>query len=80
MTPEIFCKAWGRLLYDASTKDEVFVSEFRRRYGSDPSLGRTEDYQDFKIIDPGLTITKMESWTRGAFGIVRLTASNGMQG
>ncbi len=28
-------KAWGRLLYDPETTDEVFEAEFRRRYGSD---------------------------------------------
>ncbi len=29
-------------------------------------LGRTENYSDFRIIDPGLKITKVESWTQGA--------------
>jgi hypothetical protein len=30
-----FYKAWGRLLYDPATKDEVFRAEFHRRYGPD---------------------------------------------
>ncbi|MGO8750766.1 MAG: mandelate racemase/muconate lactonizing enzyme family protein [Thermoguttaceae bacterium] len=43
-------------------------------------LGRTEDYVDFRIIDPGLTITKVESWTRGPYGIVRITTDDGREG
>ncbi len=42
-----------------------------------PYLGRTEDYADFRIIDPGLTIAKIESWTQGAYGIVRVTTNDG---
>ncbi len=30
-----FYKAWGRLLYDPATKDEVFKADFHRRYGAD---------------------------------------------
>jgi len=29
----LFYKLWGRLTYDPSTPDAVFVEEFRRRYG-----------------------------------------------
>ena len=29
--------------------------------GGYPYLGRTEDYAEFRIIDPGLTITRVES-------------------
>ena len=43
-------------------------------------FGRTEDYVDFRIIDPGLTITKVESWTRGPYGIVRITTDDGREG
>jgi L-alanine-DL-glutamate epimerase-like enolase superfamily enzyme len=43
-------------------------------------LGRTEDYAEFRIIDPGLVITKVESWTRGAYGIVRVTTNDGREG
>ena len=38
-----------------------------------PYLGRTEDYEEFRIIEPGLKITKLESWARRDFGIVRVT-------
>ncbi len=45
-----------------------------------PYLGRTEDYVDFRVIEPGLTITKVESWTRGAYGMVRITTNDGREG
>jgi L-alanine-DL-glutamate epimerase-like enolase superfamily enzyme len=45
-----------------------------------PYLGRTEDYADFQIIEPGLTIAKVESWTQGSYGIVRVTTSDGREG
>ena len=45
-----------------------------------PYLGRTEDYAEFRIIDPGRTITRVESWTRGPYGIVRVTTSDGREG
>ncbi|GMU22431.1 MAG: isomerase [Phycisphaerae bacterium] len=45
-----------------------------------PYLGRTEDYSDFQIIDPGLTIKQIESWIQGAYGIVRVTTNDGQQG
>jgi L-alanine-DL-glutamate epimerase-like enolase superfamily enzyme len=48
--------------------------------GSYSYLGRTEDYIEFKIIDPGLTIVKVESWTQGQFGIVRVTTNDGREG
>jgi len=45
-----------------------------------PYLGRVDGHTDFKVIEPGLTITRVESWTQGQFGIVRLTASDGREG
>jgi L-alanine-DL-glutamate epimerase-like enolase superfamily enzyme len=48
-----------------------------RSYGY---LGRTDDYVDFRIIEPGLTIRAIETWTQGGFGIVRITASDGREG
>ena len=45
-----------------------------------PYLGRTEDYVDFQIIEPGLAITKVESWTQGQYGIVRITTNDGHEG
>ena len=43
-------------------------------------LGRTEDYSEIRIIEPGLTITKVESWTRGPYGIVRITTNDSREG
>jgi FtsP/CotA-like multicopper oxidase with cupredoxin domain len=37
--------------------------------GACPYLGRTEDCAQFRIIQPGLTISKVESWTQGRYGI-----------
>jgi L-alanine-DL-glutamate epimerase-like enolase superfamily enzyme len=45
-----------------------------------PYLGRTEDYAEFQIIELGRTITKVESWTQGSYGIVRITTSDGREG
>ncbi len=45
-----------------------------------PYLGRTEDYRDFRLIEPGLRIAKVESWTRGAYGFVRVTTDDGREG
>jgi L-alanine-DL-glutamate epimerase-like enolase superfamily enzyme len=45
-----------------------------------PYLGRTDDYAEFRIIEPGLTLTKVESWTQGQFGIVRVTTNDGREG
>ena len=44
-----------------------------------PYLGRTDDYKDWNVIDPGLKIVKIETFTRDSFGIVRLTTDNGKQ-
>ncbi len=43
-------------------------------------LGRTDDYAEFQIIGPGLTIAKVESWTQGSYGIVRVTTNDGHEG
>jgi L-alanine-DL-glutamate epimerase-like enolase superfamily enzyme len=45
-----------------------------------PYLGRTEDYSEFRVINPGLTITKVESWTQGQYGVVRVTTDDGHEG
>lgn len=45
-----------------------------------PYLGRTEDYTDFQLIDTGRRIERIESWTRGAYGIVRITTQDGQEG
>ncbi len=43
-------------------------------------LGRSEGYADFSVIEPGLKITKVESWTQGQYGIVRVTTADGREG
>jgi L-alanine-DL-glutamate epimerase-like enolase superfamily enzyme len=45
-----------------------------------PYLGRTDDYSEFRVIDSGLTSTKVESWTQGSYGIVRVTTQDGREG
>ncbi len=45
-----------------------------------PYLGRTEDYSELRIIEPGLRIAKVESWTQGPYGIVRVTTQDGREG
>ncbi|MGA2502398.1 MAG: enolase C-terminal domain-like protein [Tepidisphaeraceae bacterium] len=45
-----------------------------------PYLGRTDDYTEFQVIEPGLTITKVESWTQGQYGMVRVTTHDGREG
>jgi L-alanine-DL-glutamate epimerase-like enolase superfamily enzyme len=43
-------------------------------------LGRTRDYVEFKVIEPGSIITKIESWTQRQYGFVRLTTNDGREG
>ncbi len=45
-----------------------------------PCLGRTDDYSELRIIEPGLTIARVESWTQGQYGIVRVTTNDGREG
>jgi L-alanine-DL-glutamate epimerase-like enolase superfamily enzyme len=45
-----------------------------------PYLGRTDDYAPFRIIEPGLRIARIESWTLGGFGVVKLTTDDGKEG
>ena len=42
--------------------------------------GRTADYQPFSVIEPGLKIKKIETWSRPSVAVVRVTADNGMEG
>jgi hypothetical protein len=48
--------------------------------GAYPYLGRTDDYAEFHLIEPGRFLTKVESWTQGQFGIVRVTTNDGREG
>lgn len=45
-----------------------------------PYLGRTDDYTELQVIEPGRKITKIETWKQGAFGVVRLTTDDGSEG
>jgi L-alanine-DL-glutamate epimerase-like enolase superfamily enzyme len=45
-----------------------------------PYLGRAEDYAEFRVIDPGRTIQKLESWTQGSYGVVRISTRDGQEG
>ncbi len=45
-----------------------------------PYLGRTEDYTELQLIEPGLAIRRVESWTLGNYGVVRVTTDDGREG
>ena len=42
--------------------------------------GRTPGYKDFRIIDEGLKVVSIESFTKGAFSLVKVTTDNGKSG
>lgn len=42
--------------------------------------GRTAGYKDFRIIDEGSKIKSIESYTKGAFSLVKVTTDNGKTG
>src|SRR5262245_52403749 len=43
-------------------------------------LGRTDNYAEHRIIEPGSTIWKIETFTRGPVGVVRLATDDGREG
>ena len=43
-------------------------------------LGRMKGYREWQVIDPGLKITKLETFTRGPLALVRVTVSDGSTG
>jgi L-alanine-DL-glutamate epimerase-like enolase superfamily enzyme len=43
-------------------------------------LGRVDDYREHRIIEPGRTIEKIETFTKGPVGIVRITTRDGKEG
>lgn len=45
-----------------------------------PYLGRTKDYRDFRTVDAGRKVAKVESWTQGVYGFVRVTTDDGHEG
>jgi L-alanine-DL-glutamate epimerase-like enolase superfamily enzyme len=42
--------------------------------------GRTEDYRDFAVIDRGLKITAIETYSRPDIAVVRVTTDSGQEG
>ena len=44
-----------------------------------PYLGRTEDYTEFRIIDPGRKIGRVETWTHGSSEMRTRWLRKGMQ-
>ena len=43
-------------------------------------FGRTADHQDLRIIDPGLKITRIETFTKGRISVVRVRTDSGASG
>jgi len=71
-----FLKTTGALAAVACLHPTAAVAA-QSRY---PYLGRTEDYSDFQVIEPGRKVRKVESWTKGSYGIVRVTTNDGKEG
>jgi len=42
--------------------------------------GRPDDYTEFRVIEPGRVIKKIETFDQGAFAIVRVTTADGQEG
>ena len=57
---------------------ESAAAETRKR--SYPYHGRTDDYTEFRVIEPGRVIQKIETFSQGAFAIVRVTTADGQEG
>src|SRR5689334_9821791 len=55
-------------------------SDSEYNQGKYPYLGRTSDYVEFNVIEPGLVIAGIETWTRGRYGVVRVTTADGREG
>jgi len=60
-------KALGRL--DAAPLDR-----------SHQYLGRVDDYVEHRVIEPGQAIRKIETYTKGPVGVVRVTTDDGREG
>jgi len=43
-------------------------------------LGRVNGYVEHRIIEPGRTVEKIETFTRGPVGVVRITTNDGKEG
>jgi L-alanine-DL-glutamate epimerase-like enolase superfamily enzyme len=42
--------------------------------------GRPDDYAEFRVIEPGRVIQKIETFNQGVFAIVRVTTADGQEG
>ena len=45
-----------------------------------PYHGRTDDYTEFRVIESGRVIQKIETFNQGMFAIVRVTTADGQEG
>jgi L-alanine-DL-glutamate epimerase-like enolase superfamily enzyme len=45
-----------------------------------PYHGRPDGYAEFRVIDPGRVIQKIETFNQGAFALVRVTTADGQEG
>jgi L-alanine-DL-glutamate epimerase-like enolase superfamily enzyme len=73
-----FLKGTAALAATATLPQEISAASApAKSYGY---LGRSENHTEFRIIEPGLTIAKIESWTKGSFGVVRVTTKDGREG
>ena len=45
-----------------------------------PQFGRTAGHKDLRIIDPGLKITRIETFTKGRISVVRVRTDSGAEG
>ena len=71
-----FCKIALAIPFAAQAKIKAY-DETEQKYFH---FGRDEDYKDFSIIDEGLKIVKVETFTRPSVGVVRLTTDDGSVG
>ena len=72
-----FLKALTSVTAVAAARPMLGADSAPRSY---PYLGRTGDYKEVQVIEPGRKIAKLESWTQGGFGIVRVTTEDGQEG
>jgi len=68
-----FCRVALTIPLVAQTKANSY-SGTQRNY---PYFGRDEDYKEFKIIEEGLKIVKIETFTKPKVGVVRIETDDG---
>ncbi|MGH7494765.1 MAG: mandelate racemase/muconate lactonizing enzyme family protein [bacterium] len=74
-----FCKAALALplVTQARLTKPGFEGDGAKKY---TYYGRGQDYKEFKIIDEGLTIVKVETFTNPKVGVVRIQTNDGSEG